>query len=114
MEEKFNENIDKLKSLTQQQKNELLSEIRKQVEIIDKEIVAQLKKRFEHSKVIGKIKAELNLPYYSTEREKEVFDNLFKNLDLPATKKSLIRIYERILDESRIIQREERNKNTKS
>jgi chorismate mutase len=106
--EKVNKDIlEDLESISTAEKENLLIEIRKKVDEIDKDILGLLEKRAYHSREIGKVKSFLNLPLYSSEREKEIFENLLKSLASSLPKKSLIRIYERILDESRTIQREE-------
>jgi chorismate mutase len=99
--------LDDLESFSTTEKEKLLLEIRKRVDEIDKDILGLLEKRARHSREIGKIKSSLNLPLYSSEREKEIFENLLESLKSSLPRKSLIRIYERILDESRAIQREE-------
>lgn len=109
--EKINKDItNDIDSLTTEEKEKLLSDIRKVVNEIDGEIVMLLGKRAYNSRIIGKLKSVLNLPSFSSEREKEIFNKLIENLPSTLPEKSLIRIYERILDESRAIQREERKK----
>ena len=99
--------LDDLESFSTTEKKKLLLEIRKKVDEIDKDILRLLEKRAFHSREIGNVKSSLDLPLYSSAREKEIFENLLKSLASSLPKKSLIRIYERILDESRAIQREE-------
>ncbi|HAB52048.1 MAG TPA: chorismate mutase [Ignavibacteriales bacterium] len=100
-------NLDDLETLSLAEKENLLSEIRKNVDEIDKDILKLLEKRAHYSKEIGKVKSALNLPFYSSEREKEIIEKLLTNLKSSLLKGSLVRIYERILDESRAVQREE-------
>ncbi len=102
--------FDDISSLTLEEKENLLSEIRRRVVELDKEIVRLLGKRAEHSRLIGKMKSELKIPVFSSEREKEILSKLLESIPQTISKKSLLRIYERILDESRIIQHEERKK----
>lgn len=97
--------IDEINSLSKEELESILAEIREKVGKVDKEIVELLGKRFYYSKIIGKLKAALNLPVHSLQREKKLIDNLLKNLPSGLSQKSLIRIYERILDESRTVQR---------
>lgn len=102
--------LDDISSLTLEEKENLLSEIRSRVVELDKEIVQLLGKRAEQSKLIGKIKSELKIAVFSSEREKEILTKLLESIPQTISKKSLLRIYERVLDESRVIQHEERKK----
>lgn len=109
MKKNTKEIIKNLELLSQQEKENLLTEIRKEVEEIDRNILELLGRRAHHSRIIGKIKSSLHLSLFSSKRENEIFDKLLKNLESSLPKKSLIRIYERILDESRALQREEKD-----
>lgn len=94
-----------IERLKPEEKDEILTKLRKEIDTVDAEIVEVLLKRINLSVEIGKIKRSLNLKAYDAPREKEIddnIDNLSENADI---KKSLKRIYERIIDESRAIQR---------
>lgn len=108
MEKLTKDILSELDSLTDKEKESLLDELRKKVDEIDTEIIKLLAERAKHSRMIGRIKSALNLPDFSSEREKKILANLFDNLPKDLPKAHLIRIYERILDESRVIQREGR------
>jgi chorismate mutase len=110
MEKVSKDMIDDIDDLTSEEKEELLSAIRKKVNDIDNEIVKLLGKRAYNSRLIGKLKSVLNLPNLSSEREKEIISELIKNLPSTLPVKSLVRIYKKILDESRAIQSDERKK----
>jgi chorismate mutase len=55
---------------------------------------------------LGEIKKRLNLPVYTPEREKEVINNVLMNNLGPLSNDAVKRLYERIIDESRRVERE--------
>ncbi|MFO7448484.1 MAG: endolytic transglycosylase MltG [Ignavibacteriaceae bacterium] len=99
-----------LNSLSVDERNEILNKLRNEVDSIDRQLVHLISKRTLHSVLIGRVKRSLGLPTYSPQREKDVAQKISSYVEEPLTKEALIRIYERILDESRAIQREEANK----
>lgn len=99
-----------LDSLSKEEKNEILLRLRDEIDIIDRQIVHLLSKRTLHSVLIGRVKRTLNLPTYNPVREKQVSERIGSFVEEPLSKEALLRIYERILDESRAIQREESDK----
>lgn len=110
------ENINKkllgedLSKLSKKEREKILIQLRDEVDLIDKEIVKLLSKRTLHSILIGRIKRSLGLPTYSPEREKDVSEKISSYVEEPLKKEAILRIYERILDESRAIQKEEKDK----
>ncbi len=99
-----------LSKLSEEERKKILIQLRDEVDKIDKEFVKLLSKRTLHSILIGRIKRSLGLPTYSPEREKDVSEKISSYVEEPLKKESILRIYERILDESRAIQREEKDK----
>jgi UPF0755 protein len=99
-----------LHSLSVDERNEILSHLRKEVDQLDKEIVKLLSRRTLHSVLIGRVKRSMGLATYSPQREKEVSKKVSSFAEEPLMPEAVLRIYERILDESRAIQREEANK----
>ena len=100
---------NELNSLSKEEKEEILKKLRSEIDSIDKQIVPLLSKRTLMSVLIGRVKRSMNLPTYSPEREKEISKKISQFAEEPLRPGSLLRIYERILDESRAIQREEKN-----
>lgn len=96
-----------LLSLTKPEAEKLLIELRDEINSLDKSIVQLLNKRTLYAVYIGRVKGELGFPSYSPEREKEISEKINSYLEEPLTKAALQRIYERIVDESRAIQKEE-------
>jgi len=109
------DNLDKiledgLSSLTKQEAEKLLNDLRDEIDKLDKSVVQLINKRTLFAVYIGRVKGELGLPSYSPEREKEISEKINSYLEEPLTKSALQRIYERIIDESRAIQNVEGKK----
>ena len=98
---------NELNSLTREEKEALLIQLRDEIDEYDKSIVALLNKRTLNALLIGRIKRALNLPTYSPEREKDISEKINSYLEEPLTTPALQRIYERIIDEARALQKEE-------
>ncbi len=79
---------------------------RRKIDKIDIKIVRLLNRRARYADEIGKLKQELNLPIYSPEREKQVIENVTKHNFGPLSDMAIKRLYERIIDESRRLERE--------
>ena len=107
MENLYKKVENDLQTLSIQEKEELLNKLRSSVDSIDKELVALLSKRTKHSILIGRIKRSMGLATYNPEREKFINERIGSYAEEPLRKEAVMRIYERILDESRAIQREE-------
>lgn len=81
-----------------------LAEWRKQIDAVDLKIVELLNARTEIVHEIGRIKREFALPVYEPKREDQVFENITSHNCGPLTADALKRIFERIIDEMRMIQ----------
>jgi chorismate mutase len=79
---------------------------RKQIDDIDQRLVELLNERARCADEIGKIKEQLGIEAYSPKREKEVLDNIMKQNTGPLNNLALRRLFERIIDESRKLERE--------
>lgn len=83
----------------------LLDVNRKCLEHIDKQIVQLLSDRMYHSKIIGEIKKNLNIPIYDEIQEVKVYEKLAKLSEKYEVNPELIaRIYKLIMEESRKVQ----------
>lgn len=80
---------------------------RKQIDEIDRELVALLNRRAQAAHEIGKLKREAGMPIYEPDRERTVFVNATRTNQGPLPDLDLTRIYERIMDIMRKIQQEE-------
>lgn len=78
---------------------------REEIDAIDKQLVELFNKRAEQAIAIGKMKKERGMPVYDPVRENEIFRNLRKANTGPLTADAIQRLFERIIDESRRIER---------
>ena len=78
---------------------------RKKIDEINVEILNLLNRRIDYVIEIGKLKKQKGIPLYSAEREDEIFEMLFKANKGLFEEKNIRNIFERIIDESRDIQR---------
>jgi len=83
-----------------------LAECRTQIDAVDLKLLALLNERTRIVEEIGRIKQNLSLPIYEPKREDRVFHNVTSNNNGPLTADALKRIFERIIDEMRNIQRD--------
>jgi chorismate mutase len=78
---------------------------RRRIDEIDEQLVKLLNERSQCAMEIGNIKQAANLPLYQPEREKQVLANAagYNRGPLPDT--AIMRLFERILDEARSVER---------
>ncbi|MCK9409972.1 MAG: chorismate mutase [Bacteriovoracaceae bacterium] len=79
---------------------------RNQIDMLDKKLVELLNERARYADEIGKIKERMGMEAYSPNREKEVLENIMKHNSGPMNDMALRRLFERIIDESRKLERE--------
>jgi chorismate mutase len=84
---------------------EQLAECRKKIDLLDLKLLALLNERTEIVEEIGRIKRTLSLPIYEPRREDEVFHNVLAANSGPLSSEAVKRVFERIIDEMRNIQR---------
>ena len=82
-----------------------LDEYRVLIDDVDRRIVALLNRRAEVVEDIGRVKRSTELPIYEPKREEQVFANVSASNRGPLTQEALRRIFERVIDEARRIQR---------
>jgi chorismate mutase-like protein len=80
---------------------------RKKIDELDSKLVALLSERAKAAIAIGKLKRDTSLPIYEPDRERVVFENVQNANHGPLPGRDLVRIYERIIDVMRNIQKEE-------
>jgi chorismate mutase len=83
-----------------------LSRLRDAIDRVDEVIVRLLNQRAKYAIEIGEIKAVLGLPIYAPEREKEVLLHVGGISDGPLDPSAVRRLFERIIDESRRVERQ--------
>ena len=82
-----------------------LEECRVLIDDVDRRIVALLNERTQVVEEIGRVKRGSDLPIYEPRREDQVFANVAGCNQGPMSEDALRRIFERIIDEMRKIQR---------
>jgi chorismate mutase-like protein len=83
----------------------LLAGFRERIDDLDRRILDLLSERTRIVEEIGRVKRHLNLPIYEPRREDEVFENVTRHNPGPLAADSVKRVFERIIDEMRTIQR---------
>jgi chorismate mutase len=84
-----------------------ISDWRKKIDELDRQLVNLISQRAQAAHEIGKLKRTAGMPIYEPDRERTVFENATKINPGPLPDRDLLRIYERIMDVMRQIQREE-------
>jgi len=80
---------------------------RKKIDEVDRRLVALLSERARAAVEIGKLKRNTSMPIYEPDRERIVFANVQEANPGPLPGRDLVRIYERIIDVMRNVQKEE-------
>jgi chorismate mutase len=78
---------------------------RDEIDRIDEELVRLLNERSTCAIEIGRVKREIGQPVYSPAREKQVLDHVTGINTGPLDDEGIRRLFERIIDESRRIER---------
>ena len=78
---------------------------RKKIDDIDIQLVKLLNERTACAMEIGRLKLDLGLDAYSPEREVEVMRNVSANNRGPLSSEAIRRLFERIIDEARSVER---------
>jgi len=84
---------------------EALAQCRKEIDAVDLKILALLNERTRIVEEIGRIKQEMGMPIYEPKREDDVFHNVTVNNGGPLPADAVKRLFERIIDEMRTLQR---------
>jgi chorismate mutase len=80
---------------------------RKKIDELDEKLVELISERARAAVAIGKLKRDTSLPIYEPDRERIVFENVQAANQGPLAGRDLVRIYERIIDVMRNVQKEE-------
>ncbi len=83
-----------------------IADWRKQIDELDRRLVELLNQRARAAQEIGRLKRDTNLPVYEPEREKIIFENVKRINHGPLDDRDLLRIYERMIDVMRQIQKQ--------
>ena len=84
-----------------------LEELREQIDVLDRQLVALLSQRAETALEAGRLKVSTDLPIYEPAREKVIYENVRKANQGPLPDLELTHIFERIIDVMRTLQSNE-------
>jgi len=82
-----------------------IDEWRQRIDAIDRKLVELLNERSRCALAIGQLKRASRLPLYQPEREREILENVARANQGPLSDTAIGRLFERILDEARSIER---------
>lgn len=82
-----------------------IDRIRVEIDRLDDELLRIFNERAGLALAIGEIKKDLGLPVYDPEREKRIFRRMQENNPGPLEDGAIIRLFERVIDESRRLER---------
>lgn len=82
-----------------------LSRCRERIDEIDLRLLRLLNERTAIAEEIGRVKQELTLGIYEPKREEQVFANVLSHNNGPLANDAVKRIFERIIDEMRTVQK---------
>ncbi|MBI2956822.1 MAG: chorismate mutase [Acidobacteria bacterium] len=79
---------------------------RKRIDELDARLVELLNERSRCVGAIGRLKRQNGIPIYQPEREREILERVQKLNQGPLGNEALKRLFERILDEARVVEQE--------
>jgi chorismate mutase len=92
--------------MTKDEARQKLKEYRVCIDELDRRIVKLINERTEIVEDIGRVKRDAEMPVYEPDREEQVFANVTRATnDDPLAQQAVRRIFERIIEEMRMIQR---------
>lgn len=91
--------------MTQEEALELLAGYRHSIDRIDVELLRLLNERTNVVEKIGAVKEQTSMPVYEPKREEAVFNNVLSHNGGPLPHDAVKRIFERIIDEMRTVQK---------
>ena len=82
-----------------------IDDIRQEIDRLDDELLQIFNQRAGLALKIGELKKQLDLPIYDPSREKRIFDKMKTNNPGPLDDAAIVRLFERVIDESRSLER---------
>ncbi|MBP1752717.1 MAG: chorismate mutase [Geobacteraceae bacterium] len=82
-----------------------INEIRNEIDRLDDELLRIFNERAILALKIGEIKKQSGLPVYDPEREKKIFQRMKNGNPGPLDDQAIVRLFERVIDESRRLER---------
>ncbi|MBP7147739.1 MAG: chorismate mutase [Acidobacteria bacterium] len=78
---------------------------RRLIDRIDRELLRLLSARAQHAVALARVKLTLGQPIYDPERERQVLEAVLRANRGPLADDAVLRLFERIVDESRRLER---------
>lgn len=82
-----------------------IEDLRREIDRLDQELLQIFNARASLALKIGEIKKDLGLPVYDPHREKKIFDRMRAANPGPLEDEAIVRLFERVIDESRRLER---------
>ena len=98
--------------MTRDEARARLDEFRVRIDDVDRRLVDLLNERTRVVEDIGRVKRSAELPIYEPKREDQVFANVMESNPGPLPSDAVKRIFERIIDEMRVVQKLKMEKGT--
>lgn len=78
---------------------------RERIDVLDRALLQIMNERVKCANVIGSVKKKLGMPVYVPSREEDVLRNAMAGNDGPLSDDAVRRLFERIIDETRSLER---------
>ena len=82
-----------------------IDDLRTEIDTIDSDLLITFNRRASLALEIGKIKKTSGLAVYDPAREKRIFDRMRSENPGPLDNQAIVRLFERVIDESRRLER---------
>lgn len=82
-----------------------IESIRKKIDKVDKQLLYLLNERAQSVIEMGHVKSKMGLKVFDPRRERDIFVSMTEKNPGPLSVDAIVRIYERIIDESRRLER---------
>lgn len=82
---------------------------RRKIDEIDRHLIELLNERSRCALEIGRVKLQHDITVYQPDRERQVLENVERANRGPLSDTAIRRLFERVLDEARSLERQERN-----
>ncbi len=93
------------KILMSEKVSENISSYREEIDRLDSELLSMFNRRANLALKIGRIKKSTGLPVYDPSREKRIFERMKGDNTGPLDNGAVVRLFERVIDESRRLER---------
>ena len=91
--------------MTQEEALRILADCRQIIDSLDLQLLKILNERTRIVERIGQVKQECSMPIYEPKREDEVYRNVTEHNSGPLPPEAVKRIFERVIDEMRTLQK---------